>query len=377
MAPALAVMMMIWLAACTSAPSGGHAHKDTAATAGLEDLLQPTDRFVVSSLPVTAVKHEKYSMELPAQGVISYDTRLINTISARVSGRIEKLYVHYRYQHVHKGARIMDIYSPELVTGQQELLFLEKHDPGNTSLIDAARQKLLLLGMSGTQLEEVIRTGKPSLTVAVYTAYGGHIHEAGNTMPSMSDPAQRIDLSATTEELPVKEGMYVEKGQTIFQLFNTDKSWVLLTLFPGQDAMVKVGNMVKVVPETAPDKAFRRPIDLIEPVFRQGEKTSTARVYFDNEALQIPIGSQVKAVISGVPVTGDWLPEEAVVSLGVRRVVFLRTGGGFKVHEVMTGITHDHQVQVLSGLTASDSVAANAQYLMDSESFIKANKQSL
>jgi Cu(I)/Ag(I) efflux system membrane fusion protein len=338
----------------------------------LDDLLQPTDQFVVSSIPVTTISRQKVSMELEALGTVSYDTRLVNTISARVSGRIEKLYVHYRYQHVHKGARIMDIYSPELATGQQDLLFLLKNDPDNTAMTDAAKQKLLLLGMSERQLQDVIRTGKPALTISVYSSYSGHIHEAGNTMAGMGQPLQRMDISGTVEELPVKEGMYVEKGQTVFQLFNTDKSWVLLNLFPGQEAAVKVGNPVRVAPETAPDKDFRGKVDLIEPFYREGQKTLTARIYFDNTALQIPIGSQVRATIFGSPVTGSWLPTDAVLSLGMDRVVFLHTDGGFKAHKVTTGMTYKDRVQVLSGLTETDSVAANAQYLMDSESFIKA-----
>jgi Cu(I)/Ag(I) efflux system membrane fusion protein len=308
-----------------------------------------------------------------ALGVISYDTRLINTISARVSGRIEKLYVHYRYQHVHKGDRIMDIYSPGLVTGQQDLLFLLKNDPGNASMIDASKQKLLLLGMSEGQLEEIIRTGKPSFTVAVYSNYSGHIHEAGNTMPDTGDPLQRMDISATMEELPVKEGMYVEKGQTVFQLFNTDRSWVLLQLLPEQ-AAVKVGDAVRIVPETEPDRNFRGRIDFIEPVFRKESKTLTARVYFDNSTLQIPIGSQVTATIFPGPIDGDWLPREAVLSLGLEQVVFVRAEGGFKAHKVATGMVYRDRVQILSGLTAADSVASNAQYLMDSESFIKIKK---
>src|SRR5215207_6177827 len=80
----------------------------------LNDLLQPTDRFVVSSIPVTTLKKSAELIEVDVLGTVSYDTRLVNTISARVSGRIEKLYVKYRYQPVRKGQRIMDIYSPEL-----------------------------------------------------------------------------------------------------------------------------------------------------------------------------------------------------------------------------------------------------------------------
>jgi len=364
------------LAACRDK---GHAHSTPVAAVArltdirLDDLLQPTDNFVVSSIPVTTLQNEKVSAEVKALGVVSYDTRRVNTISARVSGRIEKLYVHHRYQHIHKGARIMDIYSPELATGQQDLLFLLKNDPGNTAMIEAARQKLLLLGMSEGQLQEVIRTGRPSLTVAVYSNYSGHIHEAGNTMPDAGEPLLRTDVSATMGELPVKEGMYVEKGQTVFQLFNTDKSWVLLQLLPEQ-AAVKVGDAVRVVPETAPDRDFRGSIDFIEPVFRKESKTLTARVYFDNSTLQIPIGSQVTATIFPGPVAGDWLPREAVLSLGMDQVVFVRADGGFKTHKIATGMMYRDRVQILSGLTASDSVASNAQYLMDSESFIRIKK---
>jgi Cu(I)/Ag(I) efflux system membrane fusion protein len=339
----------------------------------LDDLLQATDNFVVSSIPVTTLQKDKVSPEVKALGTVSYDTRLINTISARVSGRIEKLYVRHRYQHIHKGARIMDIYSPELSTGQQDLLFLLKNDPGNTAMIDAAKQKLLLLGMSEGQLQEVTRTGKPSLSVAVYSNYSGHIHEAGNTMPDAGEPLLRTDVSATMGELPVKEGMYVEKGQTVFQLFNTDRSWVLLQLLPEQ-ATVKVGDPVRIVPETAPDHDFRGKIDFIEPVLRQGAKTLTARVYFDNSTLQIPIGSQVTATIFPGPIAGDWLPREAVLSLGMGQVVFVRVDGGFKGHKVETGMIYRHRIQILSGLTETDSVASNAQYLMDSESFIKVKK---
>jgi len=364
------------LAACRDK---GHAHSTPVAAVArltdirLDDLLQPTDNFVVSSIPVTTLQNEKVSAEVKALGVVSYDTRRVNTISARVSGRIEKLYVHHRYQHIHKGARIMDIYSPELATGQQDLLFLLKNDPGNTAMSEAARQKLLLLGMSEGQLQEVIRTGRPSLTVAVYSNYSGHIHEAGNTMPDAGEPLLRTDVSATMGELPVKEGMYVEKGQTVFQLFNTDKSWVLLQLLPEQ-ATVKVGDAVRVVPETAPDRDFRGSIDFIEPVFRKESKTLTARVYFDNSTLQIPIGSQVTATIFPGPVAGDWLPREAVLSLGMDQVVFVRADGGFKTHKIATGMMYRDRVQILSGLTATDSVASNAQYLMDSESFIRIKK---
>jgi Cu(I)/Ag(I) efflux system membrane fusion protein len=341
----------------------------------LNDLLQPTDRFVVSSIPVTTIKKKSEQIEIESLGTIAYDTRLVNTISARVSGRIEKLYVKYRYQHVMKGQRIMDIYSPELLTAEEELLFLVKNDPDNFSLISAAKQKLLLLGVSESQLRQIIKTAKPALSIAVYSNYSGHIHEAGNTMPGTNSNEQRMDLSRVTEELPVKEGMYVEKGQNIFLLYNVDRSWVLLNIFPEDQNQVQVGDAVRIVPEAVPEKNFRAKIDFIEPFYRKDNKTLTARVYFNNSQLQIPIGSQVRAIIFASSKEADWLPLSAVLSLGIDKVVFIKTMGGFKAHKVETGLSYKNQIEILAGLNKADSVAANAQFLTDSESFIKINGQ--
>ena len=337
----------------------------------INDLLKPTDQFVVSAIPVTTISHESVPIEVEALGTIAYDTRLVNTISARVSGRIEKLYVKYRYQHIMKGQRIMDIYSPDLLTTQQELLFMLKNDPNNSSLIEAAKQKLLLLGVSDGQLHEVMLTGKPSLTVAVYSNYTGHIHEAGNTMPGESTGEQKMDISRITEDLSVKEGMYVEKGQNIFQVYNMDKGWVLLNIFPEYQSLIKKGDAVRVIPETAPGKDFRAQIDFIEPFFRKEGKTLTARAYFNNSQMQIPVGSQVKATIFADDKNAGWLPKEAVLSLGIDKVVFAKEDGGFRAHKVETGLAYKDLVQVLSGLSPTDSVAADAQFLADSESFIK------
>jgi len=341
----------------------------------LDDLLKPTDQFVVSSIPLTSLDNRNVSIEVEALGTIAYDTRLINTISARVSGRIEKLYIKYRYQHIMKGQRIMDIYSPDLLTTQQELLFLEKNDPSNSSLINAAKQKLLLLGVSEGQLHEILRTGKPSLTIAVYSNYTGHIHEAGNTMPGQNTGEEKMDISRITEELMVKEGMYVEKGQNIFQVYNMSRNWALLNVFPQYQGLIKKGDAVRVVPETAPDKDFRAQIDFIEPFFRKENKTLATRVYFDNSKTQIPVGSQVKATIFVEDKAANWLPKDAVLSLGIDKVVFLKEDGGFKAHKVETGLIYKDRIQVLSGLSPMDSVAANAQFLADSESFIKVSGQ--
>ena len=337
----------------------------------LETMLKPTNEFVISSIPVVTIRREEVQLEIEALGKVNYDPRHVGSISSRVSGRIEKLYVRFRYQKISKGQRILDIYSPELMTAQQNLLFLLKNDAANTSFIQAAKEKLLLLGLSSQQLQQVIQSGKPSLTIAVFSNYSGHIHEAAKETNMNNNQSGMRDIALITEELSLKEGMYLQKGQSVFSVYNPDRAWVILNIYGEHQGLVKTGNAVRVIPETAPDRDFRASIDFIEPFYQKESKTLTARVYFNNSSLKIPIGSQVRANIFGNSREAYWLPAEAVVSLGMDKVIFKKTDGGFKAHKVSIGVTNKNKIQILSGINETDSVAVNGQYLMDSESFIK------
>ena len=340
----------------------------------MEALLKPANEQVVASVPMVHMVDREEDIEMEAYGFITYDTRRAGVIAVNVAGRIEKLYVSYRFQHIDKGQKVMDIYSPEVLTAQQNLLFLLKNDPANTVMINAAKRKLLLLGMGNQQLTQVMQSGKPSFTIAVYSNFSGHIHESSNNANMITaGSATMKDAALVTEELPLKEGMYVQKEQSIFSVFNPTKAWAVINIFAGQAAMVKVGDKVRITPETDPQKDFMAAISYIEPFYRAGSKTLSARVYFDNSIFKIPIGSQVKATIFAGNRTASWLPEEAVLSLGLDKVVFVRSGESFAARKISTGIINKHLIQVLSGLKENEAVAANAQYLVDSESFIKTN----
>ncbi len=352
-------------------PFGGE--EKALADTNLNTLLRPTNSYVLSTVPVTSIQQSEEQIEVEALGTVQYDTRAIGSVSSRVSGRIEKLYLRYTFQDVSKGQKVMEIYSPELLTAEQNLLFLLKNDPGNTSFINAAKEKLLLLGVSLEQLNDIIQQEKPSLTISVYSNYNGHIHDA----LSMNEPSSSVNNNApvTTRELMLKEGMYVQKGQTLLSVYNPHKLWAVLNIYADNQSLVKVGSPVRIVPETSPDKSFGAKIDFIEPFFREGSKTLSARVYFENHDMKTPVGAQVKAIISGNKLKADWLPKDAVISLGLDKIVFKKQGDIFKAFTVKTGLTYHNKIQIVEGLTPNDTVAANAQFLMDSESFIKVNDQ--
>ena len=337
----------------------------------LTTLLKPTNGFVISSIPVTTLENSREDIETEALGSIAYDTRQVGSISARVAGRIEKLYVRFRFQKINAGQKIMDIYSPELLTAQQNLLFLLKNDAANTSFINVAKEKLLLLGMSNQQLQQVIKTQKPSFTISVYSKYSGHIHEAGGMSSASNNPGVMKDIAVVTDELLLKEGMYIQKGQTVFSVYNPSAVWALLNIYADKQALIKKGNSVVLTAETLPGKIFTGRVDFIEPFFRKENKTLTVRVNFNNNELQLPVGSQVKARIISTPQMGEWLPSASIVSLGLDKVVFVKAPGGFMPHTVETGFSNNGKTQITKGLAVTDTVAMNAQFLMDSESFIK------
>ena len=334
----------------------------------LETVLKPTNEFVIASLPVITPQRKTIPVPVKAYGTVEYDLRAAGSVSSRVSGRIEKLYLRYRYQKVQAGQKIMEIYSPELATAQQNLLFVLKNDADNTPFINAAKQKLLLIGMTEGELNRVIQTGKPLDSVGVYSDYTGHIHDAG-----MSNEAVANDMrnsQQVTQELSIKEGMYVQKGQPLFMIMNHHDTWAALQIFADDQPILKKGDPVQIIPETDTAARIDGKIDFIEPIFRNDSKTLTARVYFHNMNM-LPVGSHVTAKIFTSNKEALWLPQSAVISLGMSEVVFMKNEGGFIAHKVTIGIRVNSDVQIMSGINEKDSVAAEAQYLVDSESFIK------
>jgi Cu(I)/Ag(I) efflux system membrane fusion protein len=224
--------------------------------------------------------------------------------------------------------------------------------------------------MTENQIQKIISTRKTIFSVTVYSPYSGHVHEAGNM--NSSESQNQMDV---TKELSIKEGMYVEKGQPIFQVNNMDNVFVNLNFFPGENSLIKVGTPVTIVAETASDKKIFSKIDFIEPFYKNNSKTLSARVYLNNSKLMIPIGSQVKATLNIETKFSNWLPKESVLSLGINKMVFLKEGDVFRAHSITTGISTDSLIQVINGLNEKDSVGENAQFLIDSEGFINVSAQ--
>jgi Cu(I)/Ag(I) efflux system membrane fusion protein len=337
----------------------------------LNTVLQPINGNVISSVGSITPVEKITATEILADGYLDFDTRTFNNIASRFSGRIEKLYIKYAFQEIHQGQRIFDIYSPDLVTAQQDLIYLAKNSVQETELINAARQKLLLLGMTLPQINQVVQTGKAFYSLPVYSAYEGHVHDMPHNQGGSNVGAKMPSDFASNLPLSIKEGMYVTKGQTLFNVVNPHQLWAIIKIDQSQIAALKLNQPVEITLPDMPGKTLDGKVNFIEPTLQDGDKTTSIRVYLDNMDHDLKVNSLVKAHIQTGTVKGLWIPKSALLDLGSIKVVWLKQGALFKAHEVNVGTTNGKEVLITKGLAATDSLASNARYLTDSESFIK------
>jgi Cu(I)/Ag(I) efflux system membrane fusion protein len=337
----------------------------------LNTVLQPVNGNVISSVGSITPVEKVTSTEILADGYLDFDTRTFNNIASRFSGRIERLYIKYAFQKIHAGQRIFDIYSPDLVTAQQDMIYLITHSAQEMELINAARQKLLLLGMTLTQVNQVVKTGKAFYNIPVYSAYEGHVHDVAHSqMPGAATTETPTDIT-NNSTLPIKEGMYVTKGQILFNVVNPHHLWAIIKISQSQAGTLKLNQAVKLTLPDMPGMPIEGRVNFIEPVLQGGDKTTSIRVYLDNMDHKLKVNALVKASIQTGTVKALWIPKTALLDLGNTKMVWLKQGALFKAHEVNTRLTNGKDTQVTKGLTVTDSLAVNAQYLSDSESFIK------
>ncbi len=382
----LLFMVTLFLSACNVREE--HKHIADKNVNSLDGLVQPVNQTVFSNVKTITPKQRSISPIIYATGLISYNPKLINNISSRFNGRIEKLYLRFNFQLVEKGQRIMDIYSPDILAEQQNLIYLLDNSNDQSEIIKSSEQKLSLLGLTSDQVSLIVRTKKPINPLPVYSPYSGHIHDIGlgngiaptlmsSTMNTNStEVAKQPEIEnlpvSQTSALSIKEGMYVQSGQPVFAVYNISQVWAILNIFQKDAAYLNLGDPVTIVSETSPDGPVKANINYIEPVTGLSNSAIKARVYLTStQNHTFPIGTLVSAEILSREVNGIWVSRSAVVNQGKMQVVFVKVENHFDATEIHTGIETDSLVQVISGLNGNELIAENAQFMVDSESFIK------
>jgi hypothetical protein len=302
----------------------------------------------------------------------------------------------YAFQPIRKGEKVADIYSPEMLAAQRELLFLIDNDSQNELLISGAKKRLEFLGASDTQIRTLIQRKEPSNTFSIFSPYDGYVisetlqtpvapitSDASTTFASggmsggmgdaspMSGAVGNTSTTNSSQEGIIREGSYVTAGQTLFKVVNTSALRVELNIASTIVGTIRKGSAITL--DFGNGDEQNATVDFIQPFFSEGQEFLTIRVYTRNSD-KLHIGHLVNARLKSSSPEGLWVPKEAVLDLGVDKIVFIKEKNVLKPKRVVIAARTEDAIQIKQGLSSSDEIAADAQYLVDSESFIKTQK---
>ena len=285
-----------------------------------------------------------------AVGSIAWNERDQSVVQARAAGYIERLYVRATLDAVKQGQPFAELYVPDWVAAQEEYLSVKRIAAGDTALIDAARQRMRLLGMSEAQIARV---------------------DSGNAVQP------RITLTAPSSgvvaELIAREGMSVTPGMTLARINGLATVWALAELPESQAALVRPGSAVEARSPGVPGTVFRGTVQALLPEVNAATRTLKARVQLANTGGQLVPGLFVTMQFMDERAeTALLIPTEAVIQTGRRAVVMLaESDGRFAPVDVETGLEFGGQTEIKRGLKVGQRVVVSSQFLIDSEASLK------
>ncbi|HWH73828.1 MAG TPA: efflux RND transporter periplasmic adaptor subunit [Methylibium sp.] len=285
-----------------------------------------------------------------AVGSIAWNERDQSLVQARATGYLEKLHVRATLDRVRAGQPFAELYVPDWVAAQEEYLAVRRIAPGDAALLAAARQRLLLAGMSEAQVARVEAAGavQPRVTLVA---------------PS----------SGVVAELVAREGMTVSAGMMLARINGLASVWALAELPESQAALVRPGSQVEARSPGVPGSVFRGSVQALLPEVSPATRTLKARVQFANPEGRLVPGLFVTMQFMDTRAEKALLvPTEAVIQTGRRAVVMVAEDGGrFAPVDVETGLETGGRTEIKRGLKAGQRVVVSSQFLIDSEASLK------
>lgn len=294
-------------------------------------------------------------------GRIDYDEKRIGTVAPKISGWIEDLYVDFTGQFVRQGEPLLTIYSPELVSTQEEYLlalkarldwskspFAEVSESGKL-LAESARRRLKLWDISDAQIETLEKTREPMKTLTLYSPFTGYV------LKKM-----------------ITRGQFVEAGMALYTIADLSVVWLIADIYEYELPSIRLGQKAAIEMAIYPGEKFTGKLIYIYPFI--DPQTRTAKVRFELANPHDKLKPEMFANVEISVLLGDRLaiPEGAVIDTGVRKVVIVDRGSGyFEPREVKLGAKAGEVFEVIDGLKAGERVVTSANFLIDSESKLK------
>ncbi len=282
-----------------------------------------------------------------AVAMVVPNERGLGIVNARVSGWVEKLYENETGMYVEKGAPLFELYAPDLVTAQEELLLAKRlaNLTGGDSLVSAARRRLGLWGIPEQAIAEIEKTGHVQQRMIIRSPFRGHVLEKH-----------------------VIEGQMVRSGERLFKVADLSTVWIEPAIFEQDIAVVREGQTVEVSFDALPGHTSRGQITFVYPTLDMATRTLRVRIEIPNPRGTIKPMMYGTVRIHTAGSRGVVVPLTAVLPTGERDLAFVLRDGAVVPTEVTVGPRGDSMILVADGLAPGDTVVASATFLFDSES---------
>ena len=307
------------------------------------------------------VKRRNLQRALIAVAKVDEPETQLASISARIGGRIDKLYLDFTGQQVHRGQTIASLYSPEIFSAAEEYrLSLENRkrlgtgaEPlavsGAEDLVTASRRRLELWGLTKEQVDEIASSAKPQIELPIFSTVSGIVTERR-----------------------VTQGQYVNAGEVLFTVTDLSTIWVRADLYQPDLPSVHTGQSVEITSESLPGTTLHGRVGFLDTSINPQSRTGSARIQVPNPSMRLRPGMFVQAkfaAAAGHDVLA--IPRSAVLDTGTRKFVYVAKGNGeFEGRQVQLGTPGNEYYPVLSGLKEGERIVSQGNFLIDSQTRI-------
>ncbi len=300
--------------------------------------------------------------EIRTVGNVDVDEQLLSYIQLRFAGWIQQVFANYTYQYIHKGQPLFTIYSPDLVTTEQEYLIAKQNKDslaqstvpgvasGAVSLLGAAGERLKQWQVPAREIARLKSTGQVRDELEIDSPVSGFITER-NALPQM----------------------YAQPETRLYAIANLSTVWVYANVFQNQIGQIKMGDPATVTVDSYPGRIFYGRVDFIYPEVDMNTRTVKVRLVFSNPGLKLTPGMFVNVAMK-IPLGRHLaIPASGVFQTGTQNIVFIDHGGGYlEPRNIELGPQAGDEFIVLKGLNAGERIVTSANFLIDSESQLQA-----
>lgn len=310
----------------------------------------------LGNILVDTIKNGSIGEQIVLPATLNMDQNKTSAVSARINGRVDKLYYKNVGEFLPKNSKLAEIYSEELNNAKQEyILAWQKQKTFDNALVDfaqlisSAKNKLLLWGITEAQIKKLTTEKTFSPLTTILSTAGGYI-----------------------TAININEGQYVTEGTTIIGVADLSSLWAEAQVFSSQFSIIDKNASVTVQFPDLPGKSIKGKIDFVNPEISEGTRINLIRVIIPNTGNQLKPGMQAYVTIKNKENRALLLPTSAVIRDSKSASVWIKTGDNTFVNKMVSiGIENDGRIEITSGLQAGDVVVISGAYLLNSEFIFK------